>query len=520
MTRNNLIRVLLGGFLALQVCLKATAQPSPVLISSGSDFSVYGSMEDQQTYRSTSPNFSASGTAYSWMDGSSASGAQTCSFGGGIFEGSGRLIIQAGQANGRISEIASGGTSVYVTFEITNAYHYQFVASVSTVGSEAGIVIFNGGKYSNGAFTASGTLGTNQYTLQALLGSSGSQAISGSGTWSYSLSLIPADITPGRITAALKAAFYSQYSRQLVLAKQLYYSAAAATTVAQRDELTAAAEANWDIAINLKALFLDPLDTNYTVIPQVAAPSVFPLAAGGGITQLEANDYNAWLTNLSQAVGFSTALATSINRAQGAAFAGASYWETAQMNNAVQFEAQLAYIMDQEPALRSNVVAQFVSDGFPAITVTTNDAIELLTGMTTNGFPAFLLAGFADLGTDPQTITNIQEALLTSDPGTMTGGFPGSLVNTNLDSAAHALAAGLRDASLRLINTSLLPGSQFRFDLPTEPGYTYTIQFSQNLADPASWTTIFRNQATTSLLSFTNTPPVNAQTGFYRAAHD
>jgi hypothetical protein len=475
-------------------------------------------LENEQIYRSTDPNFSASGTAYSPFDASSASGAQTSSFGGGTFSGSGRLITRAGQANGQISEIASGETSVFVRFEITNAYHYQFAASVSTVGDEAAIVIFNGVTYSNGTFTASGTLGTNQYQLQALL-RSGNQNVGGSGTWSYSLSLIPADIMPGRITAALKAAFYSQYSAQEILDEQLFNSAAAAPTVAQRDELIAAAEANWQVALNLKEEFLDPLDMNYTVILQVAAPSIFPLVAGGGITQLEAVDYNAWLTNLSQAVGFSTALATSINRAQGAAFAGASYWEAAQMNNAVQFEAQLAYIMDQEPALRSNVVAQFVSDGFPAITVTTNDAIELLTGMTTNGFPAFLLAGFADVGTDPQTITNIQEALLTMDPGTMTGGFPGSLVNTNLDSAAHALAAGLRDASLMLINTSLLPGSQFRFDLPTEPGYTYTIQFSQNLADPASWTTIFRNQATTSLLSFTNTPPVNAQTGFYRASH-
>ncbi len=67
----------------------------------------------------------------------------------------------------------------------------------------------------------------------------------------------------------------------------------------------------------------------------------------------------------------------------------------------------------------------------------------------------------------------------------MSGGFPGSLVNTNLDAAAQALAAGLRDASLKLINTSLLAGGQVRFDLPTEPGYTYTIQFTQNPANPA-----------------------------------
>jgi hypothetical protein len=53
----------------------------------------------------------------------------------------------------------------------------------------------------------------------------------------------------------------------------------------------------------------------------------------------------------------------------------------------------------------------------------------------------------------------------------------------------------------------LLPGGQFRFDSPTEPGYGYTIQSCHNFADPANWTTIVSNIATTTLLSFTNTPP-------------
>jgi hypothetical protein len=121
---------------------------------------------------------------------------------------------------------------------------------------------------------------------------------------------------------------------------------------------------------------------------------------------------------------------------------------------------------------------------------------------------------------DPGTITNIQYTLLTSDPGSMAGGFPGGLVNTNLDSTARTLAADMRNASLMLINASVLPGGQFRFDLPTEPGYAYTIQFSQNLADPAGWTTIFATNATTPLLSFTNTPAAGAPAGFYRASHN
>ncbi len=270
----------------------------------------------------------------------------------------------------------------------------------------------------------------------------------------------------------------------------------------------------------LLADYLDPADTNYTALAQVVAPAVTPLAAGGDITQPEADAYNLWQTNLSQSAGFGTALTTSLNREQGAATAGSSYWATTQMNAAVQFEAQFAALLDQEPALRSNVVAQFQAGAFPAITVTTNDAINLQLQMITNGLPADLLDALTALGVDADTITNIEYTLLTADPGSMAGGFPGGLVNTNLDSAARALAADLRDASLMLINTSVLPGGHFRFDLPTVPGYTYTIQFSENIAEPAGWTTLFATNATTLLLSFTNTPAAGAPAGFYRALHD
>ena len=170
--------------------------------------------------------------------------------------------------------------------------------------------------------------------------------------------------------------------------------------------------------------------------------------------------------------------------------------------------------------LRSNLVAQFESDGFQGAAVTTNDANALQAQISTNGLPADLLAVLTELGADDAAITNFQNNLLTADPATMTGSFPQSLVNTNLDSTAHTLASGLRDASLRLINATLLPGGQFRFDLPTEPGYTYTIEFAQDLANPAGWTTLLTNHAATTLLSYTNTPPTNAPAGFYWASHN
>src|ERR1019366_6757614 len=83
------------------------------------------------------------------------------------------------------------------------------------------------------------------------------------------------------------------------------------------------------------------------------------------------------------------------------------------MNAAVQLEAQLASLLDQEPALRSSVVAQFEADGFPIITVITNDVNDLQSAISTNGLPPALLDGLTALGVDSQTITNWQNLLLT-----------------------------------------------------------------------------------------------------------
>jgi hypothetical protein len=517
---NGLILILLGGFLALDVCPKSAAQPSlPDVIESGSGFGLFADPGNKVEGQSSADNYTAKGSISSIIDGSAISGAQTISYGGGVFTGSGRLLASVGKYLGSNSQTAFGDTSVYILFEITNSFHYQFTSSVKTEDNVKGFVSFNGFSNSFGTVMANGILGSNLYELQALMGV-GSNNADGSGVWSYSLSLIPSDIMPGRFSAAQKSVLYAQMSELRTLGNQMIGFADLATSASQRTELLAAAQGLFDNANFLALDFLDPLDTNYTVLPQAVALPVTPLGASNGITLLEAQHYNAWLTNLSQTAGFSAALTTSINRAQGAAFARDSYWETLQMNAAVNFEAQLAGLADQEPALRSNLVAEFRSAGFPAITVTSNDATALQMQITTNGLPAILVSALTALGADPETITNIQNNLLTADPATMSGSFPASLSNSNLDSASHALAAGLRDASLVLINPTVLPNGRLRFDLPTEPEYVYTVQFNKNLTNPAGWMALFSNKATTTSISFTNTALPTAQAGFYRASHN
>ncbi|HEV2391592.1 MAG TPA: hypothetical protein VG146_04425 [Verrucomicrobiae bacterium] len=514
---NHLIQILIGGFVPFHMW----AQPVPVpdVLGSASSFTVIA-VEGDGDYQTNSDldDFSASGSCYSQLDGSAASAAQWINYLFGTeFNGAGRLRVVAGNYLGEPSTSAVGTTSVYILFKITNSFHYQFESTVTTTQDILGHVTFDGIDNSNGTMLANGTISSNLYALHALM-AQGNGSGDGEGTWSYSLSLTPAN-TPARLSAAQKSDLYAQLSASRTLSN-LLAAQANNEAPAERLEFLQASVVILALANDLDQDFLDPLDTNYTVISQAAPLPVTPLAAGNGITQLEADDYNAWLTNLSLTAGYDAALTSSLNRAQGAAFAGNSFWDTAQMNAAAQFEAQLAALFDQEPALRSNVVAQFESDGFQGAMVTTNDAIALQTQISTNGLPAGLLDALTGLGADSQTITNIQNNLLTADAGTLAGSFPESLVNTNLDLAAQTLASGLRNASLRLMNASLLPGGQLRFDLPTEPGYAYTIQFAQNLGNPAGWTTLFTNHATTPLTSFTNTLPPNAPAGFYRASHN
>jgi hypothetical protein len=524
MKANRLVQILICGFVPLQIY--AQIVPEPEVYGSSSDFSIAAAGGGNGVHRSSLENtFTASGSAASPTDNSSVSGGQAISYGPGTFTGSGHLDAIGGEFLGQPSMSVSGETSVYILFSVPSTMHFQYASKIVTSDDVFGELVFNGLTNSGGTVTASGNLGTtnfqgqtNLFELRATMAQGNGSSV-GTGTWSYELSLTPSRVMAGRFTAAQKADFYAQASGWTSLSAELY-ALSYKVSGPLRKEAQQAAAAVAALAQGLEYDFLDPLDMNYTVIPQAAPLPVTPLAAGNGITQLGADDYNAWLTSLSLSAGYGAALTTSLNRAQGAAFAGNSFWDTAQMNAAVQWEAQLAALFDQEPVLRSNLVAQLESDGFPKTTVTTNDALALQAQISTNGLPADMLAVLTALGDDADAITNFQNILLTVGPGTMAGSFPETLVNTNLDSTAQTLASGLRDASLVLINARLLPGGQFRFDLPTEPGYTYTIEYAQDLANPAGWTTLLTNNATTTLLSFTNTPAPNSPAGFYRASHN
>lgn len=524
MKTKRLIQIVLGGILALQLGSTCSGQGSyaGITISNFTTFTLGAASGGSIMANSPLLTWSEGGVLYSPLDHSEIYGAIEVARSVGIATGSGSLNIKPGEYDGQPSALVSGFETSYTLFHLTgaNGYNYRLISSVHVSGNVQGRVTFAGVPNSgSGEFQVSAFLPPGEYVLEASLNTGASDS-GGQGALSYALALLPAAVG-GKYTAAEKRDLFLAGSSYRLLAQTLIIAGDSAPPSCEcQAAIFATSQEVWRIAVALLHISEDPLDTNYTALVQPEAPVVVPLVAGGDVTQPEADAYNQWQTNLSLGAAYSTALATSVDRAQGAAYAGSPSWETAQMNAAVQFEALLASLADQEPALRSNVVAQFQAGGFSAITVSSNDAVNLQTQIITNGLPTNLLATLTAQGVDPDTITNIQNTLLTADPNALAGSFPGSLADTNLDVTAHTIAANLRDASLMLINPSVLPGGQFRFDLATEPGYTYSIQSSENLADPTGWATIFTTNASTTLLSFTNPAVAGAQAVFYRASHN
>lgn len=519
---GGVISLLSGAFLALTSPVLAQQQLLPDIIDGGGDFSVGATPGQQVTIHSTTTTFNAAGNGNSSIDHTASSGAQDAAYGGGTFLGSAYLNnIAAILANGTPSDISGGVASATALFELTNVFNCHFESSVTASGDIAGHVFLEGPdgfifENTNGEMSGTTTLvSPGIYTLEADLRTGTNSG--GTGRLSYQVSLVPGNVPAGLLGPQEKKALFSEYSAIEVLIPELLNMVDTAGSTEMASALLNAVNLLEGQAKVYLQMYLDPVDTNYTELASISLPSVIPVVPAGAVTVDEAADCNNWLSNLCQSAACSSAVLTSLNRAQGAAFAGNSYWNSAQMTAAVQFEAQLAALMDQEPLLRSNVVARFDADGFSPFSFTTNDAIAFQLEVETGGLPIAMLNTFSNLDLSTDAVTSIEFDLLTADPAEISGTFPDSLADTNLDASAAGLAAGLRDASLELINLTWLPTSQFRFDLPTEPGYIYGIQTSPDLV---AWTTVFSTNATSALLSWTNTISPAVRASFYRAYHN
>ncbi len=204
----------------------------------------------------------------------------------------------------------------------------------------------------------------------------------------------------------------------------------------------------WILSAKLNELALDPVDPNFTQIAVPITPPFTPLVVEPGITQGEADSFNALLTNQTQAIGLVNAIITSINRAQGASEAGNTVWENKQMAAASKYALELNKLLDAQNALRANVKNALLAAGFPTITISPNDALNFEINVLYNGLPPSIVQNLTNFGADAATIEQIRELAYVQDLNEIAGSFPTDLTNAELDAA-------LADASEALLNFAL-----------------------------------------------------------------
>ena len=143
MKTKYLIEVLLGGFLALQVCPKSTAADFTFLtIVDGFQLAAVGG--GKITSDDNSLNWFAPGVVRSPFDASSIHGSVNLSGGGSIFTGFGNMGVNVGSYDNQPSVSVSGLEDVYMLIKVTGAVNYHFVSTVSAKGSVEGSVTWDG----------------------------------------------------------------------------------------------------------------------------------------------------------------------------------------------------------------------------------------------------------------------------------------------------------------------------------------------------------------------------------------
>lgn len=178
-----------------------------------------------------------------------------------------------------------------------------------------------------------------------------------------------------------------------------------------------------------EAIARDPIDPNYTVIATPVIPSFPTVATPPGVSQAEADAWNALFDNMKQTIGVGNVLITSINRAAGAMVAGDMTWKDQQVQAALGYAAQLALLVGAQADLHKNLQQILVQEGSTPIPLTVNDVINYQWSVYASGLPAFLVQDLTQLGLSAQDIDLIRQWTTVKDPNIVAaaGGFPDSL---------------------------------------------------------------------------------------------
>ncbi|MBZ5703449.1 MAG: hypothetical protein LAN84_16570 [Acidobacteriia bacterium] len=188
----------------------------------------------------------------------------------------------------------------------------------------------------------------------------------------------------------------------------------------------------------------DPFDAEYAVVALPAVPALPALQVQPGVTQGEADAFNAWQANQAQQYAYATAIYVAMNRANSAATMNDAASEQKQLLAAGNYAITLSSLLSQEAALRATWQAAIQEAGFPTQTFSVYYTFytELLT--TYYGLPGAAQQLLTAEGFTPADISYITGVVYVQDPWTVAPlSFPGVLTNAALNTAQATAAQDL-----------------------------------------------------------------------------
>jgi hypothetical protein len=188
----------------------------------------------------------------------------------------------------------------------------------------------------------------------------------------------------------------------------------------------------------------DPFDPEYAVVALPAVPALPALQVQPGVTQAEADAFNAWQANQAQQYAYAGAIYVSMNRANSAVTMSDAASEQKQLLAAGNYAIALSSLLSQEAALRAALQSAIQAAGFPTQTFSLYDTFytELLTAYF--GLPADAQQLLTAEGFTPADISFITGVVYVQDPWTVAPlSFPGVLTNAALNAAQATVAQDL-----------------------------------------------------------------------------
>jgi hypothetical protein len=187
-------------------------------------------------------------------------------------------------------------------------------------------------------------------------------------------------------------------------------------------------------------------DPNYTAIDQPLVPYITPLVVQTGSPHDEVAGLNNMNTNQLQAAAYAKAILASLERSEGAYYAGDSYWQQKQEEVNAQFTVQLGAILNAQRNRLSMANAGLSEAGVGPFIITASDVLDLQARLANNGVPASFLQRFSSLAADPSDVVKLQALILGQDTSVFPKIFPSMLTDPdlldNLDKASDALLIG------------------------------------------------------------------------------